>query len=201
MKVIGVMADIDKRLTANLGQGPQGFQEFRLKVTQVAVKLNFPDGGEFGILDQHSNEALKPLLEQPELDLNAFAEINAIRSTIARARRSTDAIIRVDINLNGPEALAQKIGHDLSNRKVWLQRPSTCTMKFPYRNPHVIEFPGIDRHDVLAIGGDNAQAISEQKQSFEDFQKTVAEVYDTLSRDKDLSRIEGDRRLKTQLLP
>lgn len=195
------MAEVDKRLTANcnLGQGPQGFQEFKIRTEGKIVNLIFPDGGIFGILDQNSTDALRPLLEQPELEFSAFAEINAIRSTIGRARKSTDAVIRVNININGPKALAQKIGQDMSNRKVWLQRP--LTMKLPYHNPHVIEFPGIDHHHAQSFEAEIAISTSQKKQSFEDFQRSVAEVYNTLGRDKDLSRVEGDRRLRTHLLP
>lgn len=201
VKVVGVMAEIDKRLTANcsLGQGPRGFQEFKIQTEGATTNLIFPGGGRLGILDQHSAEALKPLLEQPKLEFNAFAEINAIRSTIGRARKSTDAVIRVNININGPKTIAQKLGQDMSNRKVWLQRP--LIMTFPYHNPHVIEFPGLEYHQAQALEAEIATPTSQKKQSFEDLQRSVAEVYSTLGRDKDLLRVEGDRRLKTQLLP
>lgn len=193
------MAEIDERLTSNLGQGPRGFQEFMIRSERTVTNLVFPNGERFGILDDHSTKALTPLLEHPELEFNAFAETNAIRSTIGRARKSTDAVVRVNININGPKALAQKIGQDMSNRKVWLQRP--LTMKFPYHNPHVIEFPGIDHHHAQALEAETAGLTNQKKQSFEEFQRTVAKVYNTLERNKDLSRIEGDRRLRTQLLP
>lgn len=195
------MGEVDKRLTANcnLGQCPRGFQNFQIRTEGATTNLIFPDGARLGILDQHSTEALRPLLEQPKLEFDAFAEINAIRSTIGRARKSTDAVIRVNININGPRTLAQKIGQDMSNRKVWLQRPLITT--FPYHNPHVIEFSGIEYHQTQALEAEIATPTSQKKQSFEDLQRSVAEVYSTLGRDKDLSRVEGDSRLKTQLLP
>lgn len=193
------MAEVDKRLTANNGQDPRGFQEFTMRPERTTVNIVFRNGEGFGYLDQHSTDALMPLLEHAELKLEVFAETNAIRSTIGRARKSEEAIVRVNININGPESLTQKIGQDMSDRKVWLQHP--LVKRYPYHNPHEIKFPGIVHHRTQALEAEIAEPTSQKKQSFEDFQRTVAEVYDTLGRDKDLSRIEGDRRLRTTLLP
>lgn len=193
------MAEIDKKLAASHGQGPLGYQEFKLRADPKAVKVTFNEGSEFGYLDEHIIGVMAPILERPEFECNAFAEINAIRSTIGRAQKSTDAIIRVDININGPKSLAQDIGQELSKKKAWLQRPFTT--KFPYYNPHVIKFDDLDPQDAMDLEVDASEVPREKKQSVEEFQSTVAEVYKTLNRDKDLSRIEGDRRLRTHLLP
>lgn len=199
MKVIGNMAEIDQKLAANRGHGPLGYQEFTLRADPVAVRVTFTEGKEFGMLDEHITEAMAPLLERPELECNAFAEINTIRSTIGRAQKSTDAIIRIHININGPKSLAQDIGQELSDKKAWLQRP--LTTKFSYYNPHVIKFDDLDPQDSPQLENDASELPREKKQSVEEFQTTVAEVYQTLNRDKDLSRIEGDHRLRTHLLP
>lgn len=196
------MVEADRKLTTTKNDETQAFQSFRIikdsTSTEEALHVVFLDGAKFGILDESNSEALNALVHRPELEIDGQAERNAIRTVISRSQKASHAVIRINIKINGPANLSEEVGSSLSAYKVWLQRPSAT--KFPYRNPQTIVFPGIEIDDVQASFSRAAPSVKEKKQSIEDFQKTIADVYDTLKRDKDLNRIEGDIRLKTKLL-
>lgn len=194
------MVEVDKKLATTKHYGTQKLQSFHIVKgsTSLEASVVFQDGAKFGILDKRNSVALDALPNQPELEIDVQAETNAIRTVISKSQKAADAVIRMDIKINGPANLSEEVGSSLSVHKVWLQRPAVT--KFPYRNPQTIVFPGIEIGHVQVPVGGAKTSVKEKKQSTQDFQKTIAEVYHTLKRDKDLNRIKGDIQLKTVLL-
>lgn len=194
------MAEINRGLTTTKDNTASRFQSFRFvkDSTLPEAYVVIHDGTKFGILDERSSKALDSLIPHPELELDGQAETSAIRDVISRCLKASQAVIRVDIRINGPANLSEEVGSRLSVHKVWLQRPSAP--RFPYRNPQTISFPGMEAGDIQAPRDGAEIILKGKKQSIQSFHETMAGVYDTLKRDKDLVRIEGDVRLKTALL-
>lgn len=203
MKLSGDMMETDKKLETAINT-EYGVFGVRMRTNHIIVTLS--DGSDFGQLNKHTSEALLELLATPELEFEATANIRDIRHTIGKAQKASDAVVRVNINVCGPRALGPKVGADLSKNKVWLQHPENP--RHPYDNPHVIVFPGIDETTIVQASREVVETShhsheTSKPDSAEQFHKTVAQVYGSLKRGKeeDLARMEGDERLKTQLLP
>lgn len=199
VKLIGDMMKLDQKLSIAMTK----IQVFRIvKVIHIerlspSLRLVFPDGTEFGTLDNRNCQALETMINNPELHLNGYVETNAVRNVIRRAQKATDAVIRVEIHIGGPLRLSEEVGSSLSFHKIWLQRPENP--RFPYNNPQKIGFPGIDFEGEQVLNSE-AESNVKAKHSAEEFQRTISHVYDTLKRDKDLNRVQGDTRLRTQLM-
>lgn len=169
-------------------------QNFNLVKGTMALEAEFDDGVKFGILDKRNSETLDPILDHPQIQLNGQAETNTIESVIDIASKAADAVMRIDIHIYGPMSLSERVGTSLSVRKTWLQRPNTP--KFPYRNPQTIVFPNMDVENPQHP----APRFEAKDSSPPDFHKSLAKIYSTLRRDKDLSRVQGDIGLRTHLL-
>jgi hypothetical protein len=93
-----------------------------------------------------------------------------------------------------------QIGDRLSLKKIWLQRPDNYNTAFPYENPHVAVFPGIDH--VSASATDTRRTLDGERPPAEEdrIQRIVAAVHGSLQRAGELETTTGDRRLRTQLL-
>lgn len=197
VKLMANMIEIDKRLTINSHLGLQESQDFKIVQASEAIQVVFSDGAEFGILDKWKSDALKTIMNHSDLRIEGRADPSAIRTVAHEAQKASDAVVRIDIEIYGPVSLSEEVGGSLSGHKVWLQRPTDS--RFPYRNPQAIQFAGINAEHIEVPAGRTEMSVHE-KQSTEEFQKTIAEVYNTLKRDKNLNRLRGDIRLKTHLL-
>jgi SWI/SNF-related matrix-associated actin-dependent regulator of chromatin subfamily A3 len=145
-------------------------------------------------------QALNNISEQQYvLDFEVFAPVRAIRETISRATKEKDAIVRVQITIYGPRKSAQSIGRDLSQLKIYLQRPDYIRNGADYDNPHVLKL--VDQHHSLPDVIMHKEDQSSEKATDNTLKKAIADVYSSLTRDKNLQGFEGDERLKTPLLP
>lgn len=172
----------------------QKLQNFNIVKVMTMFELQFDDGVRFGILDQRNSETLHQIVGHPLVQMDGQAEADAIKSVISIASKAADAVIRININIYGPMSLSEQVGTSLSVRKAWLQRPNAP--KYPYRNPQTIVFPNLNADNIHI-----PTQLSEAKEgSTQDFHESLAEIYSTLRRDKDLSRVKGDIGLRTHLL-
>lgn len=169
-------------------------QSFNIAKGMTEFEVHFDDGVSFGILDQHNSGTLDKIVDYPLVQMNGQAEANAIKSVINKAPKASDAVIRIDIDIYGPMSLSEEVGTSLSVRKAWLQRPNAP--KFPYRNPQTIAFKNMTAENIRIPNN----LIQAKERSTRDFRKSITEIYSTLRRDKDLSRVQGDVGLRTHLL-
>jgi hypothetical protein len=95
---------------------------------------------------------------------------------------------------------AEHIGQHLSGNKVFLQRPDRQKPGTSYENPHVLKCPDIQLSAADYQLNMTSQRLS-SSQDAESFGKTISDVYASLKRGTNLSKVEGDRRLVTVLLP
>lgn len=162
--------------------------------------LTFPDGAEFGLLNNLATKALKDIVTWPMIETDATVEIRQLRETLGRATKAADAKTRVSINIYGPLDAKDKVGRKLSTEKTYLQKPDSRRQGTTYDNPHIIRFPDFHLPSTHVQLDDEARDLPSSN-SVLNFEKSISQVYASLTRSTNLQRIEGDGRLKTKLLP
>ncbi|KAJ2988607.1 hypothetical protein NUW58_g3883 [Xylaria curta] len=165
------------------------------------LSIVFSDGVVLGMLSSSMFESLGPIMERERaFFLECVTPTHVLLERIGKITKASDRKIRMDINVYGLRETASKIGEELSPKKLWFQRPDNYQTKYPYENPHVISFPGIDH--VSAGASDLRGGLDEAAQmaKHDRMQKLVSEVHVALHRANELETTTGDRRLQTPLL-
>ena len=203
VQVVGNMLEVDTKLKfiANNASLTQSYCIFGIGIgkSEQQLSVNFQDGTEFGVLNIHYSEALVSLINNKSLQFDVIASITAIREVISRATKANDAVVRVNINVYGPSEEAKPVGLHLTSKKVYLQRPDNLRPDVLYENPHVLKFPDI----FLPVAEYQVEVASNRVAAANDteqFRETISNVYASLTRSMKLNIVEGDSRLKTQLL-
>ncbi|KAF2446332.1 hypothetical protein P171DRAFT_442729 [Karstenula rhodostoma CBS 690.94] len=196
------MSIVDSKLASGGGHPVPGHFQMVITKTEDRYMVGFADGTLLGEANALLEEALERIEEQRHhVDLEAFAPIRPIRETISRATKEKEAVVRVHINIYGPRNVAQEIGSVLSCKKIYLQRPDYTKPGVAYDNPHILKL-GNFQHP---FNGQDVEMRTENQPESEvakadAFQKTIDTIYSSLTRGQTLARLEGDDRLKTQLL-
>lgn len=178
-------------------------QNFKVSKRMGSVIMCLQDGTSFGWLREGQSKVLSGIMEQwPRLRFEGVAQTHLLLDRISRINKSPERFVPVDINIYGPEDLAEIIGREFSLSKLYLQRPEHYLKRFVYRNPHVIAFTGLR----AAVRGradlrNNAKTDSAAHNKEERIRKIVSDVQEALNNTAELSRTEGDRMLLTLLLP
>lgn len=194
------MLEIDEKLKETFELQSEDSCSFSIRKSSAEIVLYFLNGTEFGVLNTHASIALESLLQQSSLQFEAIASIQTIRETIGRVSKATNAVVRVNINIYGPRESCQEVGRHLSGQKIYLQRPDKLRVGSTYQNPHVLSFADmqISSHEnQFDVWSNKATGLHDA----EKFKETVSNVYSSLTRGANLSKIKGDRRLKRTLLP
>jgi SWI/SNF-related matrix-associated actin-dependent regulator of chromatin subfamily A3 len=200
IKLCGNMAELDKKLSASAMSPIHGHTLMHVTKPENQLLITFDDGVVLGEVNASLEQALKGIAEQQfSLEFEVFAPVRAIRETISRATKEKDAIVRVQINIYGPRKSAQEVGRELSQMKIYLQSPDYVRDDTEYDNPHVLKLA--NHQCALPEAVIQQEDRPSQTSADETLKKTIADVYSSLTRDKNLQGLEGDERLKTRLLP
>jgi SWI/SNF-related matrix-associated actin-dependent regulator of chromatin subfamily A3 len=193
------MAELHRKLI-NVSTSPvPGHAQMVITKPEAQFVLAFPDGVVVGEANAQLDGALESIMEQGyEIDLEAFAPIANIQETIGRAAKEKEAIVRVQINVYGPRTAACNIGRELSQRKIYLQRPVYIRNGCRYENPHMLTLPGF-HSSSSAVPVTSEESIPE-KADLKTLRSTLQDVYSSLTRDRNLHGLDGDERLNTPLL-
>lgn len=197
------MSEIDAKLRAGIGDQEHGRYIFNIRKGQEQVDVIFPDCSLFGHLSSHVSKGLEDVVNLPLLRFEVVADIRMAREVIGKVTKAVEAVVRVNINVYGPEETKQMIGQHLSSGKIYLQRPDYFMPDSTYDNPQMIKFPNMEKlyvsnEPILSTSVDSRPEKSDVK---EDFQKAINRVYASLTRASRLEMLEGDRQLITKLLP
>jgi SWI/SNF-related matrix-associated actin-dependent regulator of chromatin subfamily A3 len=199
VKLCGNMAELDKRLSVVPASPIQGHTLMQVVKPDAQFLIAFDDGAILGEVNASLEQVLNDIVEQQYLlHFEVFAPVRAIRETISRATKEKDAVVRVQINIYGPRKIAHEIGRELSKAKLYLQRPDYVREGIDYDNPHMLKLEG--DQDQLPVTSINEQEIVAEKTTDDIMKETIADVFSSLTRDKNLQGLEGDERLKTRLL-
>ncbi|KAF1946973.1 hypothetical protein EJ02DRAFT_334582 [Clathrospora elynae] len=159
----------------------------------------FLDGAVVGEVNAQLEKALVSITEQEyQLEFEVFAPVRAIQETLGRATKGKEAVVRVQINIYGPPAIADSIGKELSQQKIYLQRPEYVRDGARYENPHVLTLAGFQCTNAeLAM---QVADTTSEKATAKTMKSAVISVYSLLTRSQNLRGLEGDERLSTPLL-
>ncbi|KAF1957444.1 hypothetical protein CC80DRAFT_491551 [Byssothecium circinans] len=203
VRLRGEMMVLDEKLKSDNNCPVPGHYQMTIMKNEEQYVIIFPDGTPLGEANAQIEKALASIFEQQyQIDFEVFAPIRPIRETISRATKEKDAIVRVNINIYGPRAIVRGVGQELSNHKVYLQRPDYIKAGMAYDNPHVLKLGDFQLpldHQIEELR-EVKQAENDLQQA-EDFKKTISTIYSSLTRNQSLAGLEGDGRLRTKLLP
>lgn len=194
------MLEIDTKLKNHDSSVKNGQYLFGAKRQADKLTLTFADGTDFGVLNDHTAATLSKVLDQHTVEIECLAFTLLVRETIERAAKANDAVVRVDVNLYGEIGAKDEVGRCLWENKLYLQRPTELREGVKYENPHVIQFPDLQSETSELIPEPSGEKTDTLK-SPETFRRTIFEVYASLKRRDRLERMEGDDRVKTDLLP
>jgi SWI/SNF-related matrix-associated actin-dependent regulator of chromatin subfamily A3 len=197
------MLEVDTKLKMD-GQSKVNGQHmsiFGVRKDSDKMSLTFTDGTDFGVLNEHASKALGKLVDQKSVDLDCLAPTLTLRQTIEKASKQKDAIVRVDINVYGASSARQEVGRDLSDNKIYLQRPDQLRPGLEYDNPHILHFPDMMVVEPFAFAPEPCVTDNPASKSTDVFRRTISDVYSSLQRGSGLNCVEGDDRVKTDLLP
>ncbi|KAF1361981.1 hypothetical protein EJ07DRAFT_109297 [Lizonia empirigonia] len=199
IKLSGNMLDLDRRLIAGTASPVTGHLQFQLQKTETQFLVAFADGHILGEVNAQLEKALTSIEEQHlQFEIEVFVPTRATRETISRAIRGNEAVVRVQLNIYGPRASSDSVGQELSQNKLYLQRPDYVRQGAVYENPHVLKFS--DEQNATSIVNINADEPSSDGAYGEELQKVITDVYASLTRNENLKGLEGHERLRTPLL-
>lgn len=152
-----------------------------------------------GEVNAQLEKALTGIEEQRhQIEFEVFVPIRATREIISKATREQEAIVRVQVNIYGPQTSADSVGQELSQNKVYLQLPDYIRGGAAYDNPHVLKFA--DHCETVPVNTTTVDEPAENKAADESFKQIITDVYSSLTRNNNLKGLEGHERLRTTLL-
>src|SRR5436853_6320276 len=98
---MGDMSEVESKLNSETMSRAAGQWSFGITKDTSQLYLIFPDGTQLGLLNAHITEALESIIGLPSVRLEALVDLVALRETMCRAIRASDATIRVNINVYG----------------------------------------------------------------------------------------------------
>jgi SWI/SNF-related matrix-associated actin-dependent regulator of chromatin subfamily A3 len=197
---MGDMSEVESKLNSETTSQAAGQWSFGITKYTPQLYLIFPDGTQFGQLNERTTKALDSIIDLPSVQLEALVDLVALRETVCRAIKASDAAIRVDINVYGTREARKEVGDRLSRGKIYLQHPDQKRGASIYDNPHVLQLPGMETSSQ-SLKPDGVVESASKADKAEQFKNAVSHVYASLKRSSHLKRMAGDNRLRTPLLP
>jgi SWI/SNF-related matrix-associated actin-dependent regulator of chromatin subfamily A3 len=158
--------------------------------------------GKIGFLRIEPAKVITKLLSKPGVEFEPRGRTSKLKDDIGHAYNSATSVIKVDIDVYGPRSLASAVGDDLSDGKLWLQRPRHEQDDKSYENPHVftIKIGGV-RLDPVQIVQQRRQADFAKREQREDqLKKMVDEVYKRVNESRNLEMVEDVEGVSRDLL-
>jgi SWI/SNF-related matrix-associated actin-dependent regulator of chromatin subfamily A3 len=200
VKLMGDMSEVHTKLNSEIMSQAAAHWSFGITKDTSQLYLIFRDGTRLGLLNAHTAKALDSITNLPSVQLDALVDLVALRETMCRATKASDATIRVNINVYGTREARKEVGDQLSRGKVYLQHPDQKRGASIYDNPHVLQLPGMNTSNQN-LKPDGVVESASKADKAEQFKSAVSNVYASLKRSSHLKRMAGDNRLRTPLLP
>jgi SWI/SNF-related matrix-associated actin-dependent regulator of chromatin subfamily A3 len=197
---MGDMSEAESRLKSETMSQAAGQCSFGITKNNSQLYLIFLDGTQFGQLNERTTKALDSIIDLPSVQLEVLVDLVALRETMCRAIKASDATIRVNINVYGTREARKEVGDRLSRSKIYLQHPDQKRGASIYDNPHVLQLPGMEALSQ-SLKPDGVVESAPKADKAEQFKNAVSNVYASLKRSSHLNRMVGDNRLRTPLLP
>ncbi|KAF3076718.1 putative SWI/SNF-related matrix-associated actin-dependent regulator of chromatin [Trichoderma lentiforme] len=204
----GMLHDVDVKLLGDmqtiyskLDKRDAGLERLKLERRENHVILRFNDTGEdFGQVRSIVGTTLSSLLgdQSSNVDFEPIVSISYLMDIIGRANRPSEAIVKVDINVYGPQSAAMKIGDDLSSGKLWLQKPGNMRCDVIYDNPHFLRLKmnGVQLQPKQPIPQAIREGSSSRRRREERLRNMLEEVYKSINTREINAVGAGDRVVK-----
>ncbi|OQU97598.1 SNF2 family domain-containing protein isoform 2 [Cladophialophora immunda] len=199
IKLVGDMTRLREKIDFSTA-----FQSFQVTREADYFMLKFSEDELFAQINEHVSRGLAALDDVPSAEIIAFAETSRIQRVLDRAKRPGEATLKVEVNLYGSVDEAGVVGDKLSTAKLFLQDPDQGMKDIEYCNPHVIQFPGIEEPvpEIVetAIVEESSKASQTVREGVDTFDHTISTIYHSLTRFRNLERMQGGEHLLTPLL-
>lgn len=192
VRLVGNGGDLHGRVLSLKAQGfPRQVLQIRPS-SEGELFLLLPDETHLGYLPERMKRTFKLLLKSSGFKIEADSDLNMITDVLRRAKTVSEATIRVNIHVYGPETLSEKVGKQLSKGKLFLQHPTSSRPGIRYNNPHILRFDDMeDSSTEECIDGDqNESEIELSSECDEEFEETIANVFKSLRRCDNLCRLK-----------
>ncbi|PNP50378.1 hypothetical protein THARTR1_08905 [Trichoderma harzianum] len=195
VKLLGDMQTIYSKLD----RSDAGLERFKLENRENHVILRFSDTSEdFGQVRSNVGTTLSSLLgnQSSNVELEPIVSISYLMDIIGRANRPAEAIVKVDINVYGPQSTAMKVGDDLSSGKLWLQKPSNMRCGVSYDNPHflLLKMNGVQLQPKQPVKQAVREGSSSRRKREARLRSMVEEVYKSI-RTREIEAVDGGDRV------
>ncbi|KAI1128500.1 SNF2 family N-terminal domain-containing protein [Nemania abortiva] len=167
--------------------------------------LNFPNHELFAQVSELVSRGLSVVQNFSSIEVKAFVETKKVQDILRRAKKPGEATLKANFNIYGSMDDARAVGNKLSAAKMFLQDPDHETQDIEYRNPHVIQFPGVEEpiiegreNGAVAKPNKPSKALREERDHFDQMRSTI---YQLLTRSRHLEGMQGGQLLRTPLLP
>jgi SWI/SNF-related matrix-associated actin-dependent regulator of chromatin subfamily A3 len=182
----------------------QTYQSFEVSRHSDYFMLKFSEDDIFAQVNELASQGLAALQDVSSVEIRAFAETRRIQHVFARAKKPGEATLKVEINVYGSVDDAGMVGDKLCSAKLFLQDPDHGTQDIEYCNPHVIRFPGVEEpvpknteHGIFEGLSKPSKSLREERETFD---QTVSTIYHSLTRFRNLERMQGGAHIVTPLL-
>jgi SWI/SNF-related matrix-associated actin-dependent regulator of chromatin subfamily A3 len=191
------------------------FRHVNLLFEDQCLHLRSKSSERVAVLNEATTKILQDILTIKECHFEAYLAEEPWDDIVdSRGKAEKNVYLSVDIVLYGPLEMRDTIGELLSKARTYLQHPCYQEGNTVYDNPHVLKLPATlpsqstqpstpplmraqSSPEMVENSGIQMEEGSQQSQ----IRRRVATVFDSLTRSKNLGRLEADIRIKTPLLP
>jgi hypothetical protein len=184
---------------------------FLLERKDGAAYLAYSPGNCVASLNISLTEVInRILLEIPSVDFDFYVTRQSwskvFRSTTTAEKNPT---LCARVNVSASASVLAGVSKILSERRLFLQRPASLPPGEIYRNPHHVQFPGIEprimeeeSNPKIRLDVDSTAETTPQKElDKDDLKNEFAVVFGSLIRSHCLSELAADKRIKATLKP
>ncbi|KAJ3548576.1 hypothetical protein NM208_g940 [Fusarium decemcellulare] len=181
IKLVGDMLALQSKIDASLIH-----QIFNISRHIEYFMLKFSDGGLFAQVNELASQGLAQLNDITSVELVAFVETERLQRVFARAKKPSEATLKVQVNFYGSVDDAAAVGQKLGAAKLFLQDPEHGAETFDYCNPHVAKFPGIEEPTptsiLPALSAGDSKPPRPTREGQEDYDQAISAIYHSLIR-------------------
>lgn len=159
-----------------------------------------------GVINHKTASNLTSLPSGDQLVYEAFMETSKLDETIDSYLRGNKKVqFDVTVNIMGPGSISEAVGQQLSERRLFLQRPYQLPEGIAYSNPQYLAIDDqiddrFEDHDCEG-GVLNVDPLDgDQLPVHDDLEGQLWRIFDNSSLPEDMARIEIDESIHTNLM-
>ncbi|KAF5637162.1 SNF2 family domain protein [Fusarium sp. NRRL 52700] len=200
IKLVGDMRDLQSRINPSLP-----YQMFTISEYYQYFMVKLPDGNIFAQINELACKGIAESQKVASIECMAFVDTKLLQHVFSHAKKPGEATLKVEVNFYGSVDDAELVGDKLCSEKMFLQDPEHGVENIEYRNPHVIQFPGVEEPNSSSAnnGFQSTKVKSSQAlvNGVNDHNHVISSIYQSLVRSRDLDTRKPGNMVQTALLP